>query len=306
MYKVAVLMSTYNGAKYLREQIDSIFSQDSVKVALYVRDDKSSDHTIEIIREYQENNTNIQLRVGENVGVGNSFMQLVCDVPNTYDYYAFADQDDVWLPQKLKKAIETIEDVTEPALYCSNQILVDCNLNRFGLRYDSIPDISYRQIMCQNKISGCTMLWNRKLQEVLSDKKRRPSEDLLNRRIHDVWVAMVASVVGSINYDKEGHILYRQHEANVVGVRNTNIVKLWSEKLKNPAKRNGRSLLCKEVYEKYYDLIGSDYIKNELNVFGNYTENKSYKKLLLKDNDLISHSEESLLGFKVKVLLDLF
>lgn len=307
MYKVAVLMSTYNGEKYLKDQMDSILTQKGVELTLYIRDDGSSDKTIDIVKECQKNNPNIKLDVGQNLGVGNSFMQLVYDVPDNYDYYAFADQDDVWLPEKMKKAIEKIKDCVKPALYCSNQILVDGTLNRIGMRYNSVPDISYQQIMCQNKITGCTTLWNKKLQKLLSEETRRPSDELLRIRIHDVWIAMVASVIGIIRYDKDGYILYRQHEANVVGVRKTNRIKQWIEKWKDPSRRNGRSMICREVYDKYKDLIVSESIKKQLDMYGNYAYNKAYmKELLLWDNKLISHTGESLLGFKIKVLFNLF
>lgn len=300
-------MSTYNGEKYLKEQIDSILTQRGVELTLYVRDDGSSDKTIDIVKEYQKNNPNIKLDVGQNLGVGNSFMQLVYDVPDDYDFYAFADQDDVWLPEKMGKAIEEIKGILKPALYCSNQILVDGKLNKIGMRYTTDPDISYKQIMCQNKITGCTALWNKELKKLLSDEKRRPSEKLLKRRIHDVWIAMVASVIGIIRYDHEGYILYRQHEANVVGVRKTNRIKQWIGKCKDPSQRNGRSIICREIYDKYKDLIVSDSIKNQLDMYGNYVSNKAYKKkLLLSANKLISHTGESLLGFRIKVLFNLF
>lgn len=306
MLKVAVLMSTYNGEKFLREQIDSVLNQKGVNVTLFIRDDGSTDNTINIIKEYMSSHSNIKLSNGNNIGVGNSFMRLVYEAPSDYDYYAFADQDDVWLPEKLINALNMLEEGRGPKLYCSNQILVDARLNKIGMRYETNPDISYKQIMCQNKIAGCTMVWNKDLQALLSDETRRPSEELLARRIHDVWVAMVASIIGVIRYQNDGYILYRQHETNVVGVRKANIIKQWFEKLKDPTQRNGRSMLCREVYINYKDLIVSDSIKKQLDVYGNYINNKAYKKeLFLKNNELISHTGESLLGFKVKILLNL-
>lgn len=94
MYKVAVLLSTYNGSKYIKEQIDSILSQEGVNIDIYIRDDESTDETVNIIYEYKSNN--IFLTEGKNIGVGNSFMELLYSVPEIYDYYAFADQDDIW------------------------------------------------------------------------------------------------------------------------------------------------------------------------------------------------------------------
>ena len=105
MYEVAVLMSTYNGEKYLREQVKSIFQQEQVKVSLYVRDDGSTDNTIKIINELQKEYDNIFLIKGENIGWRRSFRYLIDNVPTKYEYYAFSDQDDFWLKRKLIRAI---------------------------------------------------------------------------------------------------------------------------------------------------------------------------------------------------------
>ena len=188
MHKVAVMVSTYNGERFLREQIDCILAQTGVDIHLYIRDDGSSDSTISIINEYVAGHENVTLFQGQNLGVGSSFMDLVYRVPNDYDFYAFADQDDNWLESKMRKGAEALVNEEGPALYCSNQILVDKDKNRLGLRHKEALDCSWMQIMCDNKISGCTMVWNRKLQELLSDPKRRPSPQLLAIRIHDVWV----------------------------------------------------------------------------------------------------------------------
>ena len=95
--QVAVLMSTYNGEKYIRDQIDSILSQIKVNVTLFIRDDGSTDSTVKIITQYTEKYSNIKFWVGENIGVGNSFMQLLYSLTDEFDYYAFSDQDDIWL-----------------------------------------------------------------------------------------------------------------------------------------------------------------------------------------------------------------
>ena len=109
MDKVAILMSTYNGEKYLDEQIGSILAQEGVDVTLYIRDDGSSDRTAEIIKYYCKRYHNVSFTQGENLGVGNSFMQLVYDAKDVYDYYAFADQDDIWLRDKLSVLQANIE-----------------------------------------------------------------------------------------------------------------------------------------------------------------------------------------------------
>lgn len=303
--KVAVLMSSYNGEKYLREQIDSILKQKKVCVDLYVRDDGSSDGTKDILCGYGET---IRVCYGKNMGVGRSFMQLVYKVPGDYDYYAFSDQDDIWLPQKLQRAIEFLEAEIEhmPVLYVSNQILVNAKGEKIGSRYEQKPNTDYKQILCQNKVSGCTMVWNRNLQKLLQEEKRRPSRELLENRIHDVWVAMAAAVMGKIVYDPEGYIYYRQHEKNVVGVRRVCMWKQWMDKIKKPSLRRGRSLLCKEIYGCFQELILDPSVKSDLECYGFYRQSKELKKKLMQDKSLLFYTGESRAFFLFKVGIQWF
>lgn len=252
-------MSTYNGSRYLSEQIDSILCQEGADVTLYIRDDGSSDQTIDIIKKYAKKYQNIILTTGQNVGVGNSFMQLVYDCPDDFDYYAFSDQDDIWLKEKLKVAIDNIKQKDTPTLYASNQMLVDENGKQISLRYSK----DYAMQNCLeaqfqiNRISGCTFVFNKVLKKILSEPVRRPTAELLQKRIHDVWVSNVASLYDGIVYDSNAYIQYRQHENNAVGAYAYGYlydIKEKFKKLKNPAYRNGRSSisieLCKAFPEK--------------------------------------------------------
>ncbi len=306
MDKVAVLMSTYNGEKYLNEQIDSILAQDGVDVILYIRDDGSSDRTAEIIKDYCNRYNNINFAQGENLGVGNSFMQLVYDSGDEHDYYAFADQDDIWLSEKIKMAVEKIKVNKRYSLYCSNQTLTDKKGIEIGMRYSKIINPSYLQILCNNGVTGCTMVWNKALQYLLLEDKRRPSKELLKKRIHDVWVAMVASVAGQIYYDERSFILYRQHENNVVGVGKGRLYKEWWKKIKNEEFRNGRSVLAREILIKFSDKIESKQIKEKLQKCANYKDSIIKKIMLCKDTDIMKYSNESGLMYGVKIILNLF
>ena len=306
MKTAAVLMSTWNGEKYLKEQIDSILGQAGVDVTLYIRDDGSEDGTIGILRQLDAENPSIHVFTEGNIGVGSSFMELVYRVPQEYDLYAFADQDDIWLEGKLRRAAEMIGDQTEPVLYCSNQMLTDAGMHRIGLRHTKAPDTSWMQILCNNLLSGCTMVWNRALQAILAEPARRPSPELLKKRIHDVWVGMTAAVAGSILYDPEAYILYRQQEKNVVGVKNTPRWKEWKKKLLNPALRSGRSDLAKEISEK----VESDTLNVEDHI--RLAQYASYKKSIIKrlnlftDQRICRYSGEDRLTFCLKVLFGLF
>ena len=124
MKKVQVLLSTYNGEKYLKEQLDSIIAQKGVDVHILARDDGSKDDTIKILEGYE----NIDIIKGSNIGVCKSFFELI-NKSGEYDYYSFADQDDVWDCDKLVIAINKLEKCnSKPAVYASNTRLVDANL----------------------------------------------------------------------------------------------------------------------------------------------------------------------------------
>ena len=251
MDKVAVLLSAYNGEKFLCEQIDSIMNQQNVDLDLYIRDDGSSDRTQEYLKQYVEQNDSIHLQNGCNLGVANSFMSLLYNVPNHYDYYAFADQDDIWEANKVQEAIRQLKD-TGAALYGSNQECVDKYGNRLKIRYSEEENIHLTpiSILNENMIAGCTMVFPQWFWQVLSDERNRPSESLLRIRIHDVWVAEVASVYGKITYDNRAFIKYRKHENNVVGAAPTSLRKNIATKVKKMVKpefRNGRSKLAQEI-----------------------------------------------------------
>lgn len=300
---VAVLMSTYNGQRFLKEQIDSVLAQQEVCVTLFIRDDGSTDGTLQIIKSYGERVTVLSEK---NIGVGNSFMAVLKFAGQDFDYYAFCDQDDIWLPDKLYRGINTIYLYNEPVCYCSNQTLVDSRGNKIRERYIEKIDTGYLQILCRNQVAGCTMLWNWELQKILIDEQRFPSSGILKKRIHDVWVAMVASVAGKLIYDSDSYILYRQHEDNVVGVKKKSLFCEWKEKINDPSLRNGRSSLAKEIVEKYEDLISDSQIIEKLKTYAYYQNEWKKKEKLLMDHDICKYSGEPLLHLKGKVLLNLF
>lgn len=306
MSLVAVLMSTYNGEKYLREQLDSILSQQDVEVSLFIRDDGSRDGTVEILEEYVKGHRNIHLIKGENMGVGNSFMSVLKSAKREADYFAFADQDDIWMPLKLREAVLTLDGKTVPCCYCSNQTLVDKTGAYMRDRHSDPIDTGYMQILCNNEVTGCTMVWNRQLQGLLMDERRFPSADVLKKRIHDVWVAMVASVVGELYYDQRSFIQYRQHENNVVGVRKSSLLREWKKKLRNPALRNGRSALAGEIVEKYGDLIRDRAVKERLRCYADYRKKLTERCRLLRDGEICAYSGESPVMLRLKILLGLF
>ena len=128
--KVVVLMSTYNGQKYLRQQLDSLLNQTVRPTKILIRDDGSNDDTVNLLEEYASFYSFIEYYCGKNIGPAKSFFELInkCD---GYDYYALCDQDDVWFKDKLEVAINTLEKENKniPLLYAGRFTLTDENLN---------------------------------------------------------------------------------------------------------------------------------------------------------------------------------
>lgn len=215
--KVLVLMSSYNGCRYIREQIDSIVQQTGCKIKLIVRDDGSSDGTQDILREYEEAGK-LKWIQGENIKPAKSFLTLLATSDSDMDYYAFSDQDDVWEINKISSAIEKIQDINSenPVLYCSNLKAVDAELN--VLKDKILPArivANYKCLLVNSRhLFGCTMVMNNPLRNLVAGFGV-PQKVIM----HDLWVGVIAAATGKIIYDSEPHIKYRQHAGNVVGAQ---------------------------------------------------------------------------------------
>lgn len=211
---ICILLSTYNGEKYLEEQLQSLVEQENVEIEILVRDDGSEDATREILDKWQEKGL-LKWYTGENLGPPYSFMDLLYQAPNA-DFYAFCDQDDVWLPDKLETAVNKLEhlpdvDVTS-ALYFSTRTLVDAQLNKIGKSRHVKFKLSFGESLLRNPAVGCTLVFNRVLKEKITGK--HPGYVCY----HDWWTYCVCVAIdGHCIFDEKPSILYRQHGNNMVG-----------------------------------------------------------------------------------------
>ncbi len=213
MYSVTVLMSTYNGEKYLKEQLDSILQQTQVKVYLEIRDDGSTDKTKEILKEYERTHNNINVHYGENIGFAKSFLGLLYGNYIT-DYFAFADQDDVWYKDKLVSAVSKLEEINSAGLYFCAQDVVDESLNK-------VRKQSFEKAMRLTKYSattippcrGCVQVWNADFQKIVVNTP----VDSQRVYSHDAWTYLIAFWKAILIYDNNPHIAYRQSANNVMG-----------------------------------------------------------------------------------------
>ncbi len=214
--RIAVLMSTYNGEKYIKEQIDSILAQKcDFPLDLWVRDDGSTDSTLQILQEYQ-NRGALQWYAGENLKPAHSFWDLLRHCPG-YDFYAFADQDDVWHDNKVMTAVRTLMDIShneKPALYFANARLVDGELSYLGRNvYKRTPHTDFYSLVCNGGILGCTICINAPLAQLVQNAP--VPEHMI---MHDAFVSVVCTMHdGIVHFDPEAYIDYRQHGNNVVG-----------------------------------------------------------------------------------------
>lgn len=227
--KLQVLLSTYNGEKYLREQLDSILSQSLFhnsdwETELVVRDDGSSDHTCEILEEYAGHFSKITLHLCENIGVVESFFELLQNTSEDVDFVALSDQDDVWFEDKLECAVKALcsREQSKPLLYCGTFQLVDEELHPMkGICFKKNIRPSFGNALVENICTGCTVVINRQLLHLA--KKLRPEYT----EMYDWWLYLLSTCYGDIVYDSFPHIYYRQHRDNLIGVSKNHLDEFW-------------------------------------------------------------------------------
>ena len=272
-HKVCVLLSTYNGEKYIKEQLESLYSQEGVSITLLVRDDGSVDSTHTILNTEQDAGRLIWYS-GENLKPAFSFWNLLQKAPDS-PFYAFCDQDDVWDNDKLKVAVDKLVSAGDmPALYFCQTRLVNASLNEIESVKIS-PLLTYDEALIYHFVTGCTMVINSAMREVLL----RYTPEFI--RMHDIWIYNVAQAVGAkVFFDSIPHISYRQHGGNVIGQANS-FKTVWKARVERIKKDKCiRSRLAKELLNGYSDVMSS---KNLLltKMAANYKDNfASWMKLL--------------------------
>jgi glycosyltransferase involved in cell wall biosynthesis len=213
---VRIMMSTFNGARFLPELLKSVARQTGVTVRWWIRDDGSTDSTREILADASKH-MNLHVLTGPNKGVVFSYLELVQTCPQDADLYAFCDQDDVWLPAKLERAAQKISacGTGAPMLYCSRLIVVDSLLRELGLTLMPRRPLGLQNALVQNAATGCTIVMNETALALLQQATPDPKRVVM----HDHWAYLVVSALGTVVFDPTPSILYRQHDSNVVGAR---------------------------------------------------------------------------------------
>ena len=208
----AVLLSSYDGEKYIAEQIDSVLGQSYSNLRLYIRDDGSSDGTAAILGSYA-GDKRVSVSYEENIGVWRSFFQLLKTAGGA-SFYAFCDQDDVWLKDKLSYAVERLTTAAPetPAAYFSRLDVVDAKLEHLSYSPKYEKPLGLKTAIAGNVLTGAACVINKAARDLIAD--RLPEFTVM----HDWWVYIVVSAFGNIYYDERPMLKYRQHKGNQIGL----------------------------------------------------------------------------------------
>ncbi|SHN11306.1 glycosyltransferase [Halanaerobium congolense] len=298
MKKVQVLLSTYNGEKYLTQQIESILQQKDVKISLLIRDDGSEDNTVNILKKFKSKYDSIELYCGDNIGWKDSFMKLIY-MSGDFDFFAFADQDDFWLPNKLISAINKIYQSNtkkEPKLYYSDVTLTDKNLNKIGKFIRKRPDNKI-SVLFNPCAQGSTIVFNKKLRNLI--KRYKPKDSYA----HDMWVFILCYYFGLTIYDSNSYLLYRQHDNNVsIGGKKPSILHLVKSRLIPMLKENIDANYAQDILDGYKEILTKKDAEF-LYTLANY-KSSFYKKLkILLDPRVKKMTLRGTLFLKLSILL---
>lgn len=226
---IAVLMATYNGEKYIAEQIESLLSQTIQDFVLYINDDCSADKTYDIIRQYADRYPR-KIIVSQNQKNSGSakynFISLM--IKHKDEYMMLCDQDDIWLPNKIELTLAKMRNLESkhgrdiPILVHTDLAVTDENLAIVSPSFKTAMNANYdrtllRQLLIQNTLTGCTAMYNRSLSDLIQTE---PSFAIM----HDWWLILIAGAFGVVGHIDEQTILYRQHSSNSIGAKDVRTI----------------------------------------------------------------------------------
>ena len=267
---ISIALATYNGEKFIKEQIDSIIYQTFEDWELVISDDCSNDRTIEILHEYEKKDKRIHVFCNQvNVGFKDNFAKAISYCKG--EYIALADQDDVWTNDHIELLYKNIGN---NSLICSNSTVVDENLNRLGyqLHNDTLfvadnKESQFIQLIYSNFVQGCTVLFKK---ELMKDFIPIPK----NQRYHDYWLAWVAVTKNGIKYIDQSTLFYRQHFSNITDNSRTNIIKRIRNIIKQRNEFQNNIIWADDVFRLSISEVqekelkkGLDFLKSYDNIF---------------------------------------
>lgn len=217
--RIQILMATFNGGAHLSEQLESIAAQTHANWSLWISDDGSTDATLDLVARFKSQGHDVTLVEGPRQGSTANFMSLIRGVQLSPEasWLAFCDQDDVWLPDKLERAVEALLETPadQAALYCSRTYVTDDDLQGRSLSSGRPRPLGFRNALVQNVASGNTTVLNPAAARLVQGESARAGAVV----VHDWWVyQLVSGAGGRLVHDDTPSLLYRQHESNAIGV----------------------------------------------------------------------------------------
>jgi len=281
-FLIGILMATYNGEKFIKEQLDSILNQTYENWKLIIHDDGSTDLTVDIVKKYAKKHPDRIIFIDDGIkcrGAKENFAHLIRIAKEqfNFNYIMFSDQDDIWLPEKIKITLDKM--IAAENKYKNKPILVHTDL----YIYENVETSKYKKFMeyqnlnssfdtinrliVQNIVTGCTVMINKLSVEKI---KKIPKEAIM----HDWWIAIVISSFGKIVFLDNATILYRQHENNIVGVKQKNL----SFYIKKIVSRN--SFECNSLQmKKFLNIYKESLNKNDKKIIEVFISLQSYSYL---------------------------
>lgn len=300
MKHVVIVMSTYNGSKYLEAQLKSIFCQKDVYITCFVRDDGSTDDTLPLLYRIKEAiGDKIIIEEGKNVGWEKSFMLALKSAPKG-DYYAFSDQDDIWFEDKVFSGVKMMESKgmkNVPIMYHCNKLSVDEKLHPFLHQVRRTPQPLNRQnALIQEYAQGCSIILNEEARSLVT-------KHIPNKRIpHDFWCGLLCYLFGEIIYDNNPHFYHISHGNNASG--EGHILNSWKERINGFwGKQHLYLTPYDDLIEGYYDMLTSSDIRFVNKIF-NYRHSFKDKLSLLTSKKFIRDSFLGTISLKTAILFN--
>jgi glycosyltransferase involved in cell wall biosynthesis len=298
---VAILLTTFNSEKYLREQLDSILKQKDINVVIYISDDGSTDSTLKIIKfyfkKYPKNFKKLyNVKFSE---ACSNFYNLILQVPK-YKYYAMSDHDDIWLEDKLSRAINFLKKGYD--LYGSRVKAVDENLNFIGYSPLFKRKPSFKNALVQGLFANCTTVFTNKIMELVKIKK-------INFITDPAWLLyLIATFYGkNVYYDKVPKILYRQHSNNIMGIGfswRSKFLRLYyfflgvNQRLNNNHVNFLRNITIKPFNKNIQTLNRFDFMRKNMNYF-------NFNERYFKNLGVYRQTKKSNFLLKIGIILNL-
>ena len=271
--RVNVLISTYNGQLYIRDQIESIKKQSYPNIKIYVRDDGSSDDTRKILKELAMKGEIIYIE-GENIKWGRSFMELL-KYSDEGDYWAFCDQDDIWLPDKIKWAVEWLDRQSnkEPRLFHSAYVLMNEDLSKeIGVYNRPKYEFTFRRALTDCLYQGFSMVINGNMRSLMLNA------NINNISSHDWWACLLVTEFGKSKFDDRIASKHRRLKESLSGGGLKGKLKWFKSTLKN----KNSDINC--VSKEFVRVFSQQAVQKDLNLANLFVLDKKYslKKSLKK------------------------